>query len=89
MVGVEEFLEDLVKTEPVAIGLVTLNAKGEPGQVIEVENPRFMYPLPVKFDYPVRRLLLADITVIEEVVVDMKAVPIEIMPLWWSFAIYE
>lgn len=89
MVGVEEFLEDLVKTEPVAIGLVTLNAKGEPGQVLEVENPRFMYPLPVEFDYPVRRLLLADITVIEEVVVDMKAVPIEIMPLWWSFAIYE
>lgn len=91
MVGFEQFLEELnAKAEPVGVGLITLNADPPgPTLVVSVENPRFMFPLPVVFDYPVTHLLSVPADILEMVVAEKKAVPVEGMFFWWSYAIYE
>jgi hypothetical protein len=90
VVSLEELLPNVKIREPIGVGLITLNPNAPgPTLVIEVENPRFMHPLPVKFDYPIVRLLSCPFEIIEEVVSQCEAVPIEQMMLWWSYAIYE
>lgn len=91
VVGVEQFLEDLkAKAEPIGVGLITLNPNAPgPTLVVQVENPRFLHPFPVQFDYPIKELLSCPFEILENVVADKKAVPIDEMFFWWSYAIYE
>lgn len=90
MVSLEELLPNVKIREPIGVGLITLNPNAPgPTLVIEVENPRFMHPLPVKFDYPIVRLLSCPFEIIESVIEELKAVPVAGMNFWWSYAIYE
>lgn len=91
MVSVEQFLDDLrAAPKPVGVGLITLHANATNGhQVICVDNPSFVPPLPVDFDYPIKQILAAPLEILEVVVEAKHALPILEAPLWWSFAIYE
>lgn len=91
MVGVQEFMDSLqAQRKPIGVGLITLNPDPPgPTMVVEVDHPRFMMPFPVSFDYPITILLAAPLEIIEEVIEMKKAVPVEEVPLWWSFAVYE
>jgi hypothetical protein len=84
-------MEDLqAQAEPIGVGLITLNPDSpDKNMVVRVENPRFMNPLPVAFDYPIKELLSVPFEILEEVVGSKKAVPIDDMFFWWSYAIYE
>jgi hypothetical protein len=90
MTSIQEFMEELkAKDEKCCLGLLTLNTELADRHVMEVESPKFLLPLPVKFDREVVKLLMVNENLIQELVMHLEAVPIPEMPLWWSFACYE
>lgn len=91
MTSVEEFLDELKTAQtPVGVGLITLNPfPPGPYQVVTVNDPVFDQPFPIRFDYPLKKIMAVPMEIIDDVVETMRAVPVPGYMLWWSFAIYE
>lgn len=90
VVGFEQFLEGLrALPVPAGFGLLTVNRNASGTEVIEVTNPRFMYSLPEPLEDHPMKLVLVPEHVLLEAAADLDAVPLERMPGWYRFAVWE
>ena len=86
----EEFLASIRQQRvPLGYGLVVTDFERQDGPVFEVTKPRFMYPLPLDDDEEPLKLLLVPVAVVQQVVLDLQAIPIGNMPFWFRFPVWK
>ncbi len=90
MIGVAEFLQE-IKDSPVpdGFGLIFVDGRRSGRDIIQVDNPRFMFPLPIEDQDRLKRLLVVSPEISSALVQEMEAVPVETMANWFRFAMWE
>ena len=90
MISFDQLMEGIRSAPvPVGFGLLTVNRNATGTEVIEVTNPRFMYSLPEPLEAHPMKLLLVPEPVLLEAAAELDAVPLERMPGWYRFAVWE
>lgn len=90
MTSVVEFL-DRIRSLPVpdGFGLIFCDLNREGSDVIQVDNPRFCWPMPLEDMERCRRLVVISPEICDEFVASLSAVPIPHMSMWYRFAMWD
>jgi len=87
---VVDFLEELRNVPvPDGFGLLFVDPARAGRDVIQIDNPRFMLPLPVGDMERCRRLLIVSRAIGDLVVSELNAQPIETMNYWYRYAMWD
>jgi len=86
----EEFIDSINKTKmPLGYGLIYTDFKRVTGPVVEVQNPAFQHPLPLDDREGPLKLLMVPTDVVQQVVLDLRAIAIPSMPFWFRFPVWK
>lgn len=90
MMGVGEFLRR-INAEPVAdgFGLIFVDRRRRGTDIIQVDNPRFAWGLPIEDMERLKRLVIISPDIAGAFVDEMGAQPVETMVDWYRFAMWE
>lgn len=85
-----EFMDELKEAPtPVGFGLIGTDYDRTDNGVIEIGNPRFITPCPKPELQGAMKMLMVPKHIVDEVALSLNAQPIEGLPGWWRFAIWE
>jgi hypothetical protein len=85
-----EFMDEIRSApEPVGFGLIGTDYERTDNSIVEVKNPRFITPFPNPEMQGALKMLMVPAHIITEVVASLNAQPIERVPGWWRFGIWE
>lgn len=85
-----EFMDEIRQAPtPVGFGLIGTDYDRIDNGIVEVRNPRFITPSPKPELQGAMKMLMVPAHIITEVVASLNGQPIEGLPGWWRFAIWE
>lgn len=74
---------------PAGFGLIFADQRRKGREIIQIMNPRFVFPVPIEDIERLRVMLIVPGDIAAEVIAECNAVPMPNLPCWYRYAIWE